>query len=175
MRAGHDVVLVVGDTSAKSFAGCPVQSLARNVKVRFNGNVLSMPVLANRDAIRSLVRDGAFDVVHVQVPYSPIMAGRLIRELPDDVALVGTFHVASERLAPRLGAQLLSAWTTVTRRRFDEMICVSRHAATFARSTFGIRSPAIVPNMVDVRAFWRPRAPAPGVSHGRPARRPGPS
>lgn len=162
-RAGHDVTLLVGDTAATEVAGCPIHSLARNIKVRFNGSVLSMPVVPDRAAIRSIVRERGFDVVHVQVPYSPIMAGRLIRQLPDEIALVGTFHVASERLVPRVGARLLAVWTTATRRRFDEMICVSGHAAAFARTTFGVRSPTFAPNMVDVDAFRRAAPSPPGV------------
>jgi phosphatidylinositol alpha-mannosyltransferase len=162
-RAGHEVTLLVGDTVATDIGGCPVYSLARNVKVRFNGNVLSMPVIADRAAIRSVVREHGFDVVHVQVPYSPVMAGRLIRQLPAEVAVVGTFHIASERLVPRLGARLLSAWTTAARLRFDEMICVSGHAAEFARTTFGVSEPTIVPNMVDVSAFWRAPPSPPDV------------
>ena len=43
------------------------------------------------------------------------------------------------------------------------MICVSRHAAEFARTTFGVGSPTIVPNMVDVNAFWRAAPSLPDV------------
>ncbi|HXD56226.1 MAG TPA: glycosyltransferase family 4 protein [Solirubrobacteraceae bacterium] len=149
-RAGHEVTLLVGHTAARQVSGCDVHSLARNVRVRFNGNVLSVPLIPQVGAIRSVMREQDFDVMHVQVPYSPLMAGQLIRQLPHRTALVGTFHVASERALPRLGARLLSAWTRRSRRRFDEMICVSRHAAAFARTTFGVRRFALVPNMVEL-------------------------
>src|SRR4051794_22611891 len=42
-RAGHDVSLLVGETTIDAARGCRVHSLARNVHVRFNGNRLSMP------------------------------------------------------------------------------------------------------------------------------------
>jgi phosphatidylinositol alpha-mannosyltransferase len=150
-RTGHHVSLLVGDTRRTEVGGCRVESLARNVTVRFNGNVLRMPVVPDVRRIR--IAAGQFDVVHVQVPYSPVMAGRLIRELPETTALIGTFHVAAEHVIPRVGARLLAAATPATRHRFDEMICVSRHAAAFARATFGIRDPHIVPNMVELTSF----------------------
>jgi phosphatidyl-myo-inositol alpha-mannosyltransferase len=159
VRAGHEVTLLVGDTVVNEVGDCMVHSLARNVRVRFNGNSLSMPMLADRRAIRSLVSNRSFDVVHVQVPYSPIMAGHLIRHLPSSTALVGTFHVVSERILPATGARALAAVTSATRRRFDEMICVSEHAARFARRTFGVRISAVVPNMVNVAAFRAPEHP----------------
>jgi phosphatidylinositol alpha-mannosyltransferase len=153
VRLGHEVDLLVGSTTANATEGCRVHSLARNVQVRFNGNRLSMPILADRAAIRSVVGTRDYDVVHVQVPYSPVLAGHLIRQLADRVALVGTFHVASERMAPTAGARLLAAVTPDTRTRFDAMMCVSTHAAHFARRTFGVRHPPIVPNMIDVASF----------------------
>lgn len=153
-RSGHDVSLLVGETRRSEVGGCPVRSLARNVTVRFNGNVLRMPLLADARAIRRAASE--FDVMHVQVPYSPIMAGRLIRNLPESTALIGTFHVAAEHLVPRVGARLLAGATPVTRRRFDDMICVSRHAAAFAQATYGIDGPHIVPNMVELAAFANP-------------------
>jgi phosphatidylinositol alpha-mannosyltransferase len=152
-NAGHEVVLLVGESTTRDSGGCAVHSLARNLSVRFNGNRLSMPVLADRRAIRVHVERGDFDVVHVQVPYSPIMAGQVIRRLPASTGLVGTFHVVSERVVPFVGARALAALTPMTLRRFDEMICVSEHAARFARRTFRVVAPAIVPNMVDLAAF----------------------
>lgn len=149
-RAGHEVTLLVGETSSRQLWGCQVHSLAHNVRVRFNGNVLSMPVVPRVRAIRAVMQQHGFDVVHVQVPYSPLMAGQLIGQLPPSTALVGTFHVASERALPRLGARLLSVSTSRSRRRFDEMICVSHHAAAFARDTFGLQRFAVVPNMVEL-------------------------
>lgn len=160
-EAGHDVTMLVGETASPSVNGCQVHSLARNVHVRFNGNRLSMPVIARRSAIRSVIDDGDFDVVHVQVPYSPLLAGYLIRRLPERTALVGTFHVASERALPTAGARALAALTPGTRSRFDRMICVSSHAAAFARATYGIRDPAVIPNMI---------AASPGGRRGAPDR-----
>jgi phosphatidylinositol alpha-mannosyltransferase len=151
---GHHVEVLVGETRQAELAGCPVHSLARNLHVRFNGNRLSIPARPRRSEIRRLAARGSFDVVHVQVPYSPLMAGQLLGALPAGCAVVGTFHVASERMLPRLGARLLSRACAPTLARFDEIACVSYHAAGFAAETFGLADARIVTNMVDL-AWWQ--------------------
>lgn len=151
---GHHVDVLVGETHQAELAGCQVHSLARNLHVRFNGNRLSIPTRPRRSEIRRLAARASFDVVHVQVPYSPLMAGELLRALPASCAVVGTFHVASERTLPRLGARLLARACAPTLVRFDEIACVSQHAAGFAAETFGLADARIVTNMVDL-AWWQ--------------------
>jgi phosphatidylinositol alpha-mannosyltransferase len=168
-RRGHQVELLVGQSQSRSLGEAPVHSLARNIRVRFNGNRLSMPLLSRAEQIDQVMGEGRFDVVHVQVPYSPLMAGRVISRAAEDAAVVGTFHVASEKMLPRLGSRLLANATFRSLRRFDAMISVSRCAARFARSYYGIDS-QIVPNMVDVdvlRADGRSRgnAGAPTIAY----------
>jgi phosphatidyl-myo-inositol alpha-mannosyltransferase len=149
---GHDVSLLVGDSSRRCVGGSPVHSLSRNLAVRFNGNRLTMPVASRAAAIDSALARSRFDVIHVQVPYSPLMAGRVIHRAGPRPAVVGTFHVASERRLPRIGAKILAATTIRTLRRFDAMMSVSKTAAGFARSTFGVDS-SVVPNMVDLESI----------------------
>jgi phosphatidylinositol alpha-mannosyltransferase len=149
-RRGHEVVYLVGESSIDELSGVPVHSLSHNLSVRFNGNVLSMPVRSRRQAIERLAP--GFDVVHVQVPFSPLMAGRVITALTPAQALVGTFHVFSEQYYARLGARLLAAATPRTLGRFDRFVAVSESAAEFARVAFR-RQPVVVPNMVDVEGI----------------------
>jgi phosphatidylinositol alpha-mannosyltransferase len=148
-RRGHHVAVLAGASEARELEGCVVHSLARNVPVRFNGSAHTMPVLASRRRIRQLLRRESFDVIHVQVPYSPFLAGRVIAGLPSRVALVGTFHVASERALPRIGARLLSAVTQRSLARFDRIVSVSNCAAEFAATTYGCGPTQVVPNMID--------------------------
>jgi phosphatidylinositol alpha-mannosyltransferase len=122
--------------------------------VRFNGNRLSMPTRPRINEIRRLAAHGAFDVVHVQVPYSPLMAGQIIGALPGSCAVVGSFHVASERALPRVGARLLSRACGRTLARFDEIASVSHHAAAFAAETFRLSATRISTNMVDL-VWWQ--------------------
>ncbi|HTH72515.1 MAG TPA: glycosyltransferase family 4 protein, partial [Candidatus Pristimantibacillus sp.] len=74
---GHDVHYLVGETKRTDLPG--MHSLARNVKVRFNKNRMAIPLPANLRAIRALLKREQFDVLHVQVPYSPALAGRIIK------------------------------------------------------------------------------------------------
>jgi phosphatidylinositol alpha-mannosyltransferase len=121
-----------------------------------------MPVLSRAREIDWVLAAGAFDVVHVQVPYSPFLAARVIRRVNSATAVVGTFHVNSERPVVRFGARLLSIATGPSLRRFDRMMCVSSVARTFAHRWFGVQRAAIVPNMVDgsaLRSMAAMRAP----------------
>lgn len=152
-RRGHHVEYLVGDSAVAEIGGAPVHSLARNIGVRFNGNALSMPVWSRGWELDRVLEAGHFDVLHVQVPYSPLMAGRLLTRADPRCAVVGTYHVASDRLAPRVGARLLRAMKVRSTPRFDQIVSVSRVAAEFARVCSGMEAERIVPNMLDLRAI----------------------
>jgi phosphatidylinositol alpha-mannosyltransferase len=153
VRRGHRVSYLVGSSSIDRLGAGEVYSLARNVDVHFNGSCGTMPLLSRRRDIDEVLASRVFDVVHVQVPYSPFMAARVIRRLDASVAVVGTFHVNSELALPRIGARLLAAVTRRSLTRFDQMMCVSEVAARFARCWFGLAGTQVVPNMVDGAAL----------------------
>jgi phosphatidylinositol alpha-mannosyltransferase len=152
VRRGHLVEYLVGDSAATRVDGAAVHSLARNVRVRFNGNALSMPVWTRGKELRGALETGRYDVLHVQVPYSPLMAGRLVTRADPRCAVVGTYHVASERALPRTGARLLRILKFRSAPRFDEIVSVSQVAAEFAATCSGIEAGRIVPNMLDLGA-----------------------
>jgi phosphatidyl-myo-inositol alpha-mannosyltransferase len=161
---GAHVTYLVGSSSIDALDGNPVRSLAHNVPVRFNGGAGSMPALSRRDRVREVLAAGAFDVVHVQVPYSPLMAGRVIGQLPERTALVGTFHVNSERFASRAGSRVLATACRRSLARFDAMTAVSPTARRFAAEWFDVVDARIVPNMVEVERFRAtPRLAAPSA------------
>ena len=160
---GHEVHLIASTTSRTDLDRLHV--LGRNLRVRFNGNVLSSPLPARAADIGTLLEEVRFDVVHVQLPHSPFMAGRLVRRLPDDVAVVGTFHILPESPLVGLGTRALGLLERSTLKRFDEVMAVSAPAAAFARSSFGVEA-AVVPNAVDTSRF-----PAP-VAHDEADERP---
>ena len=168
-RPGHGVSLLVGSSSIDSLGSARVYSLARNVPVRFNGSEGTMPLLSRGREISAVLAAGSFDVVHVQVPYSPFLAARVIRRVASSTALVGTFHVNSERFPSRFGARLLSLSQARTLRRFDRMMCVSQAARSFAQRWFGLDGTVVVPNMVDRRSIHavaaRTSSHRPGFPH----------
>jgi phosphatidyl-myo-inositol alpha-mannosyltransferase len=149
-RRGHHVEYLLGTSKQRSVDGSPVRALARNVHVRFNGNLLSMPAWSRRGALRAALTQGRFDVLHVQVPYSPLMAGRLLSSCDERCAVIGTFHAASARLAPRAGAKLLRTACCFTDWRFDHMLAVSQTASDFARACSGLHVDEVLPNLIDV-------------------------
>jgi phosphatidylinositol alpha-mannosyltransferase len=161
-RRGHHVELLLGSSALASFEGVPVRSLARNVGVHFNGNALSMPAWSRGTRLDRALRRGRFDVLHVQVPYSPLMAGRLLTRVGGRCAVVGTYHVASEHLLPRVGAAALRVLKARSASRFDAMVSVSEVAAAFAARWSGIDAPHIVPNLLDVSRVRREVAAAAG-------------
>lgn len=154
-RQGHDVHYLVGETKRSDIAN--IHSLGKNVKVRFNRNRMSMPLPASRRLLSTLLRREAFDILHVQVPYSPFLAGRIVQAAPSTTAIVGTFHVAPHSKSVYLANKLLNTMIRRSLRSFDSIMSVSAVAQKFAKQTFGIDS-VVVPNTVDTAPYMRATA-----------------
>lgn len=165
-QQGHKVSYLVGETKTNEHSGGRVYNLARNVSVVFNGNRVSIPVRTNRQLINRLLTDQRFDILHVQMPYSPVMSQYVIRQAKPSTAVVGTFHVFPASWGVTLGTHLLRIVVQKTLKRFDAVISVSRPAAQFAKQTFKITT-AVVPNVVNVSALARakPKQPTSGGYH----------
>jgi phosphatidyl-myo-inositol alpha-mannosyltransferase len=148
---GHEVHYLVGQTVRRDLEN--VHSLSRNVSVRFNQNRMSMPWPAAREPIKRLLGDEQFDILHVQMPYSPFLAGRIIKLAPARTAVVGTFHVAPHGRLVHLGNTLLRFLIDGSLKRFDEIMSVSTVAQDFAWQTFGIES-SLVPNCAQLSPFY---------------------
>jgi phosphatidylinositol alpha-mannosyltransferase len=149
-RQGHDVHYLVGETKRSDIAN--LHSLSKNIKVRFNRNRMSMPLPASRKALQTLLRREAFDVLHVQVPYSPFLAGRIVQAAPSTTAIVGTFHIAPHSKTVHAANKLLSGMIQRSLKNFDGFMSVSVVAQKFAKQTFGIDS-IVVPNTVDTAPY----------------------
>src|SRR3990167_4916680 len=146
----HEVHYLVGATSRKDIPN--VHSLSANMRVRFNKNRASMPMIANRKAIRALTEKEKFDVLHVQMPYSPLLAGKIIDYISSGTALVGTFHIF-----PYGGLQFnftkdLGLLTRRTLARLDLVMSTSTAAQNFAEKSYKIKS-VVMPNPVDLQKF----------------------
>lgn len=147
---GHDVHYLVSSSTRTDVAN--VHSLGKNMAVRFNGNRMRMPLPAPYDPIHELLRKEHFDVLHVQVPYSPFLAGRVISLASAETAVVGTFHILPDSRLVAFANRMLALWCRRTLERFDVMLSVSAAAQQFARTTYGVRSD-VVPNAVDIKRF----------------------
>ena len=147
---GHEVHYLVGESYRNDIDN--VYSMARNVKVRFNKNRLSIPLPSSKKLIKQKLADLKFDVLHIQMPYSPLFAGRVIESADINTKVIGTFHIVPANWIHSAGAKSLHIMNKKTLARFNNIISVSSAAQDFAKSTFGIES-TVIPNVVDVRSF----------------------
>lgn len=148
---GHDVHYLVGYTSRQDIAN--IHSLSRNLKVRFNGNRMSMPLPTSRKRLKEFFAEQHFDIVHVQVPYSPFLAGRMLTVVPEVTGVVGTFHILPYSRMVRSANRALGAWNKRSGNRFDQMLAVSEPAREFAEQTYGYRNVQVMPNPVRLAQF----------------------
>ncbi len=161
---GHDVHYLVGETKRQDISG--VHSLARNVRVRFNGNSLSIPLPTSRRKLSDFLKAENFDILHVQIPYSPFMGQRVVLAASKHTAVIGTFHILPYGRLPVLGNKALGVWLKPSLRRFDQIFSVSQAAADFACTSFGITS-VILPNVIDYQRFHNAK-PMPGMDDAGP-------
>ncbi len=148
---GHEIHYLVGKTERTDLPN--IHSLSHNVKVSFNQNRMSVPLPSSRIAIKKLLRREKFDVLHIQMPYSPFLAGRIIKAAPKKTAVVGTFHVAPYGSLVYFANRLLGKLVKPSLKRFDELISVSALAQDFAKKTFGIDS-QVIPNTIELKPFF---------------------
>jgi len=147
---GHEVHYLVGATTRTDIPN--VHSLSKNLHMRFNGNRMSMPLPTSRRKLRAFLAAERFDVLHVQVPYSPFMAGRLILAAPATTAIVGTFHILPYSGSVVFANRALAIWNRRSGRRFDKMLAVSAPAREFAHSAYGYDA-EVVPNPINLAQF----------------------
>lgn len=147
---GHDVHYLAGYSERTDIPN--VHSLSRNIQVHFNQNRMTTPLPASTKRIRKLLDDEAFDVLHIQMPYSPFMAAKVINNAPEGTAVVGTFHILPFSRTESAATRLLAAALRRSRRKFDAVVSVSAPAAKFAKKRFKVKS-QVVPNAVPVGHF----------------------
>jgi len=152
IRHGHQVTYLVGSSKSRSWAGADVHSLAKNLRISWNGNRLSMPVYPLLKNINQVIAANDFDVLHVQMPYSPFMAQRVINRIGSNTAVVGTAHVVPASSWSQAGSKLLKTLYGKSLRRFDIVASVSPVAQHYTKQAFGIES-LVIPNPVDVAGF----------------------
>jgi phosphatidylinositol alpha-mannosyltransferase len=147
---GHDVHYLVSTTTRTDIPN--IHNLGRFVTVRFNGNAMGTPLPASGRRIRQLLEDEQFDILHVQLPYSPFLAHKVIMLAPRRTAIVGTFHIVPHSVVAAAASRVLYLWTWRSWRRFDTVFSVSSAAQTFAKRAFRAAS-SVLPNVIDYARF----------------------
>ncbi|HVX23979.1 MAG TPA: glycosyltransferase family 4 protein [Candidatus Saccharimonadales bacterium] len=159
---GHDVHYLAGESKRQDLVN--LHSLARNIRVRFNGTATTIPLPASRRRLHQFMYEQQFDVLHVQTPHHPYMAQRLIMAAGPHTAVLASFHSLPYNWLSRWGARSLRWLLRPSLKRIDQMLAVSPAAARFEEWAFGL--PALVsPNMIDYQRFHAAK-PLPGYQKG---------
>lgn len=160
---GHAVSYIAAETTRDDIPGLMV--LGKKLSVKFNGNRLGTPLPVPRRRARALLGRMGLDVLHIAMPYSPMLAGRLVSQASARTAVVGTFHILPLTRLVDVGAHVLGLVQRHQLRRFDRFIAVSEPAASFAHDAFKFDAD-VIGNPVDVAAL-RLQADAVPDSSGR--------
>ncbi|MEK7600064.1 MAG: glycosyltransferase family 4 protein [Patescibacteria group bacterium] len=147
---GHEVIYLAGETSRTDIKG--LYSLSRNIRVKSNGNYLTIPLPTSKSKLRAFLNQQKLDILHVQTPYSPFMGGQLVKVAADTTAVIGTFHILPNSRSISFGTHLLGLLSQRSLKRFDKMLSVSPVAAVFAKQSFGVSS-TVLPNVIDYARF----------------------
>ncbi len=145
-RKGIEVHYLCGSSNRQDIDR--LHSLASKIPVRFNKNKLTIPLPSSSRSIRKVLIREKFDVLHIQMPYSPMLAARIIQLSPPRTAIIGTFHIAPFSKLHKFSTWALGYVLRPNLGLFDSVISVSSAAQQTAKSTFNIDS-KIIPNVVD--------------------------
>lgn len=164
-KHGHEVHYLAG-ASKRTDVGT-VHSLSKNVRVKFNGNRLSIPLPGNNRVIKELLAREQYDVLHIQMPYSPMLAHKIVRFAPPTTAICGTFHILPQTRMVRVATHVLGGWLQSSLKRFDRVFAVSPAAQLFATQAFKLHNVTVLPNVVALRQFHEAK-PFPRYQDGVP-------
>ena len=138
---GHEVHYLTSSTERTDLPRLHV--LGRTLSVRFNGNRLGTPLPASRGAVRRLLAEVPFDVLHVTMPYSPVLAGRVVSAAHPRTAVVGSFVIYPQDAVARWGIRALGLAERRRLGRFDAISALSAAAQESVREAYGRDVPVI--------------------------------
>lgn len=147
---GHEVHYLVADTERKDIEN--VHSLGKFVNLRYNKNNVRTPLPVSNSKVRKLLSKLELDVIHVQLPYSPFLAKRVIKNASPKTAVIGTFHILPASKLHGYSNRALKLLLGSSLDRFDKIVSVSEPAVHFARKAYGISS-EYLPNPIDISVF----------------------
>lgn len=154
-KHGHQVHYIVAETKRQDLQN--VHSITSFIKTSFNQNNVRTPKPARKQDIKKIFECIEFDVLHVQMPYSPLLAGRVMSLANRKTTLVGTFHILPASRLSHYANKLLALCSRRTLRLFDATIAVSAPSAKFAKAVYNIK-PSVVYNPVNFDPFVAARS-----------------
>lgn len=151
MRArGHDVHYLVSNTERKDLKN--IHSIGKSWSVKFNGNSVRTPLPTPTKNIKSLLSDVRFDIIHVQMPYSPFFSAKVIKLAPEKTKVFGTFHILPYSILSIYGTKLLARSLRISHKRIYKSYAVSEPARQFMQKSFRLDG-TVLPNPVDYKFF----------------------
>lgn len=162
-RRGHHVDIITSRIpGAESHPH--VIRLGRSMPVYANGSMARITIgLGLRRAMRRVLNEGRYDVVHVHSPLTPVLPLLAIEEA--QVPVIGTFHTYFDR---SVGYQLGRPYFQRRLEALQAAIAVS-HSTTVALERYFEADWTIIPNGIDLDLF-SPDVPRPAEIRGdRPA------
>ncbi len=147
---GHDVHYIVTETKRTDIEN--VHSVGSSFALQFNGNSVRTPLPASKRAIKALFSEVTFDVLHVQMPYSPLLAARVLKYAPSSVRKIGTFHILPYNVFASMGTKLLGLAQWRSHHSLDVCYAVSPPALEFMERAFHVRG-SVLPNPIDCTFF----------------------
>ena len=147
---GHDVHYIVTNTTRRDIQN--IHSIGSYYSLSFNGNSVRTPRPVSKKLLKQLFSDISFDVLHVQMPYSPFFAARVLNHAPKDVVRVGTFHILPYNWFAKTGTRLLGLLLRRSLKNLDVCYAVSEPALQFMRKSFSIDG-SVLPNPVDYEFY----------------------
>lgn len=149
---GHDVHYIVAQTERTDIPN--IHSIGSYFSMKFNGNSVRTPKPASKTTVQNLFDNVSFDVLHVQMPFSPFLAARVLNAAPKNVRKVGTFHILPYNFLSSTGTKLLGMATRSTIQSLDQCYAVSEPARLFMEKAYGVKG-SVLPNPVDYSFFHR--------------------
>lgn len=150
-KAGHEVHYICGESKQVK---PNIHSLAKNIRVSFNKNTLSIPLPVRSGGIKKLLDEQKFDVLHIQMPYSPFLAGKVIACAPSTTALVATFHIAPHSKLVSTATKSLAMVQKKSSHKLHTIISVSSVAQDFLKRSYNLNS-QVIPNFIDLKGWPR--------------------
>jgi phosphatidyl-myo-inositol alpha-mannosyltransferase len=147
---GHEVHYIVTETERTDLAN--IHSLSKFVSLEFNGNSVRTPLPISKQKITKLFNEITFDILHVQMPFSPFLSARIIKSAPDKTKIFGTFHILPYSKISSFGTSALGVALSSSRKKFTKSFAVSKPALEFMENSFGM-SGEIIPNPVDYKFY----------------------
>lgn len=146
----HDVHYIVPETERTDIKN--VHSVGKSMSLKFNGNSVRTPYpIKNKDIVK-LFSEVKFDILHVQMPYSPVFSARILSNAPDNVKKFGTFHILPYNNWSKYGSKILGLSLANTLKQFNSVFAVSGPANKFMKESFNLDG-AVLPNPVDYEFF----------------------